>query len=66
MSKISVGDSVVIPHTRQIKQVQEIEMFDDVIVLYMTDGTAHGIEQCQTVHQAYDQEINKLALKWKI
>jgi len=64
--KISVGDMVVIPELKKIKEVFEIEDFGDDIVLYMTDGSGYGISQCKTVNQVFDEEVNKLATKWKV
>ena len=42
----NVGDYVVIPESKEIKQILEIEVFDNDCVFYMTDGSAHGIGQC--------------------
>lgn len=64
--KISVGNMVAIPELKEIKEVFEIEDFGDDVVLYMTDGTAYGISQCKTINEVYDEEVNKLAAKWKI
>ena len=62
----NVGDYVVIPESKEIKQILEIEVFDNDCVFYMTDGSAHGIGQCKTVSDEYNEQVNKLAEKWKI
>lgn len=61
-----VGDNIVISKTNEIKMIQEIERFDEDVVLYTTDGAAYGIRNCRTVYNAYEDEINKLLEKWKI
>jgi|SaaInl6LU_22_DNA_1037377.scaffolds.fasta_scaffold02500_3 hypothetical protein len=61
-----VGDMVVIPETKELKKIQEIERFKDDVVIYTTDGNAYGIRECKTVHQAYSHEINNLLNKWKV
>ena len=62
----NVGDMVVIPETKEIKEIQEIERFENDVVIYTTDGNAYGIRECNTVHQAYSNEINNLLKKWKV
>lgn len=61
-----VGDYIVVTSTKEIKVISEIERYDDDVVLYTTDGMAHGIRECRTVHSAYNDEVNKLLKKWKI
>ncbi len=61
-----VGDMVVIPETKELKKIQEIERFKDDVVIYTTDGKAYGIRECKTVHHAYSHEINNLLNKWKV
>lgn len=61
-----IGDYVVIISTKEIKVISEIERYDDDVVLYTTDGKAHGIRECRTVHNTFDDEVNKLLKKWKI
>lgn len=61
-----VGDSVVIPKTKEIKTIKEIERFDDDVVIYTEDGSAYGIRECMTVQSAYQLEVGKLLNKWKV
>jgi hypothetical protein len=61
-----VGDYIIVTSTKEIKVISEIERYDDDIVFYTTDGMAHGIRDCRTVHSAYNDEVNKLLKKWKI
>jgi uncharacterized protein YutD len=61
-----VGQYVVIDSTKEIKTISEIERFDDDVVIYTNDGCAYGIRECRTIHEAYDNEVNKLLEKWKI
>lgn len=61
-----VGDQVIIPEIKEIKTISEIERFDGDIVIYTTDGKGYGIRECRTVHQAYQDEVNKLLSKWKV
>jgi len=61
-----VGGSVVIPSDKAIKIIQEIERFDDDVVIYTTDGNAYGIKECRTVDDEFNKEIEKLFNKWKI
>ena len=50
------GDWVVIPKTKEIKYVEEVEVYDGDAVVYTSDGCSYGVVQCQTVHQAYEAE----------
>lgn len=61
-----VGDNIVISKTKEIKEIQEIERFDDDVVIYTTDGDAYGIRECKTIHDTYKEEVSKLLNKWKI
>lgn len=61
-----VGGSVVIPKTKEIKEIKEIERFDGDVVIYTTDGMAYGIRECRTVDYAFNEEIEKLLRKWKV
>ena len=61
-----VGDYIVVVETKEIKVIQEIERFDEDVVIYTTDGCGYGIRECNTVHNTFNQEINKLLDKWKI
>jgi len=61
-----VGGYIIIGETKQIKTVEEIERFDDDVVLYTTDGCAYGIRQCKTVEDAYEEEVMKIVNKYKI
>jgi hypothetical protein len=45
--------SVVVPHEKAIKEIQEIEQFDSDYVLYMSDSTSYGISQCQSIEKTY-------------
>lgn len=49
----AVGKQIIISATKQIKVIQEIERFEEDIVIYTTDGTAHGIRDCRTVNGYY-------------
>lgn len=60
-----VGGYIVVPETKEIKTIQEIERFDDDVVIYTTDGHGYGIRQCKTVEEAYEDEVVKLAKKFK-
>lgn len=49
-----VGNYVVIPGTKSIKMIEEIEKIGEHYVFYFTDRTSEGISNCLTVHEAYD------------
>lgn len=51
-----VGDYVVIPGTKSIKVLQEIEKIGDDYVFYFTDGTSNGMSNCLTVNDVYEME----------
>jgi len=61
-----VGEHIIIPKTKEIKIISEIERFDGDVVIYTTDGKGYGIRECRTLHQAYQDEVNKLLSKWKV
>lgn len=61
-----VGDDVVITKTKEIKEILEIERFENDVVIYTTDGYAYGIRECSTVHDTFNEEVSKLLEKWKI
>jgi hypothetical protein len=60
------GENVVISKTKKIKIIQEIERFDDDIVIYTEDGKAYGIRECMTLESVYQMEVGKLLKKWKV
>jgi len=60
------GDNVVIPKTKKIKVIKEIERFDDDVVIYTEDGDAYGIRECMTLESAYQMEVGKLLKKWQV
>lgn len=47
---------VVIPKEKSLKEVIDIEKYDDDFVLYMTDGTSYGISQCESVESTFNKE----------
>jgi hypothetical protein len=51
-----VGGYVVVPDTKSIKVIEEIEMFGEDYVFYFTDGTSEGMNNCLTVDQAFEME----------
>ena len=51
-----VGGYVVVPDTKSIKVIEEIELFGEDYVFYFTDGTSQGMSNCLTVHQAFEME----------
>jgi hypothetical protein len=61
-----IGESIVIPETKQIKVIEEIEVYDNDVVIYTTDGHGYGIAQCKSVLDAYTEEVNKVVNKFKI
>ena len=61
-----VGGYIVIPETKEIKVIEEIERYTDDVVLYTTDGHGYGIRQCKTVEEAYHDEVARLSYKFKI
>lgn len=53
-----VGDFVVVPGTKSIKVIEEIEQFGEVYVFYFTDGTSNSMDNCKTVNQVYEMEVD--------
>lgn len=51
-----VGNYVVVPGTKSIKVIDEIEKFGEDYVFYFTDGTSEGMSNCLTVHEAFELE----------
>jgi hypothetical protein len=51
---------VVISKEKSIKEVLEIEKYDNDFVLYMTDGTSYGISQCESVEKTFNKENGKI------
>jgi hypothetical protein len=51
-----VGNYVVVPGTKCIKIIDEIEKIGEHYVFYFTDGTSEGMSNCLTVHEAYELE----------
>lgn len=51
-----VGNYVVVPGTKSIKVIEEIEKFGEDYVFYFTDGTSEGMSNCLTVHEAFELE----------
>ena len=51
-----VGNYVVVPGTKCIKIIDEIEKIGEHYVFYFTDGTSEGMSNCITVHEAYELE----------
>jgi hypothetical protein len=51
---------VVIPKEKSVKEVLEIEKYDNDFVLYMTDGTSYGISQCESFEKTFNERIIKV------
>ena len=57
---MKVNDWVIPQDTKSIVQVEAIETYDDVIVVYTSDRLAYPINKLETLQKVYQRETNKV------